>query len=128
VTRHGLHDGFLRVIPVGNDSSQIKLLNSPEIEQHVIQLIGGLFQTSWSLRPGQGLTDIDRQGLPVLDINEGTTGLLDSAFGPRGTAIPERAEVCGVLTGFAVKRGVDGQNAQWADQPTLDCCTDSRLV
>ncbi|UID70736.1 hypothetical protein DRO_1741 [Deinococcus radiodurans R1 = ATCC 13939 = DSM 20539] len=69
VTRHGLHDGFLRVIPVGNDSSQIKLLNSPEIEQHVIQLIGGLFQTTWSLRPGQGLTDIDRQGLPVLDIN-----------------------------------------------------------
>ena len=128
VTGHGLHHGFFRIVPIRNHSGQIKPWNSLEIKQHVIQLVSGLFQTTRGLRPGPGLTDIDRKCLSVLDVNQGTAGLLDPTFGPCGTAIPERAEVCGVLTRFAVKRGVDGQNAQWADQPTLNRRAHSRPV
>ena len=128
MTGHGLHHGFFRIVPIRNHSGQIKPWNSLEIKQHVIQLVSGLFQTTRGLRPGPGLTDIDRKCLSVLDVNQGTAGLLDPTFGPCGTAIPERAEVCGVLTRFAVKRGVDGQNAQWADQPTLNRRAHSRPV
>ncbi|GGI76169.1 hypothetical protein GCM10010914_08030 [Deinococcus wulumuqiensis] len=126
--RHGLHNQFLRVIPVSNDSSQFELLDSPEIKQHVIQLVGGLCQTARGIRSGSGLTNINRERLSVLDINQGTAGLLDPTFGSCSTAIPERAEVGSLLTGFAVKRGVNGQHAEWADQPTLDGRADRRSV